>query len=482
MNVARTLAVVVVGALLTTTTVAAVATAGAHGTVLDPDFVTETVAEEEGYAVVRNATLSAVEDSVPESAGAAGIDTGAVVAEAVDRRYVRNQTDANVDRLYAYLHGQRAEPDLTVDTRPVKAEASAAVASEVADASLTTLVAESDVELRDPVNATLLERMTSGPAGYQSARATVRDEARERVLDAAVDRAYGEASDDRLLSLVIDDYDPDDYSEAEKERLIDEHEGEIRTALRRYISEERGDEIDSRVDEELDAVREQYAGRTADDTDEQSSSSPRSSSTHEDPVENATLAVQATVATGLTTDVDYGTFRDRLDADRERLGEAAGDRARQRLDRELPDRLDLTQELGDGTTQRLEGARTVVQWFDRLPFVLPAVGALLIGLLYYATRSLPTVLGTTGAALVAGSLPPYLALGVLRDRAAAALGGGDAISGFAVGFVERTLAHVGAVSLAVATVGVLLVAAWLALRYDLLEKLRGGGSNEPRIA
>ncbi len=469
MNVARTLVVVVVGALLTTTAVAAVATAGAHGTVLNPTFVSETIEDEDGYHAIRNATLSAVEESVPASAGTAGVDTDAIVAEAVDRRYVRNQTEANVDRLYAYLHGERADPGLTVDTRPVKDDVSAAVASEVASASLATLVTESGTELRDPVNVTLLERMTSGPAGYQAARATVRDEARERVLDAAVDRALDNASRDRLLSLAIDGYDPDDYSEAEKERLVEEHEGEIRTALRQYLSEERSDEIDARVDEELDAVRADYAGRTA-----------------EDPVENATLAIQATVVTGLTTDTDYGTFRERLDADRERLGEAVGDRAEQRLDAELPDRLDLTEEMDAGTTQRLADARTAVTWLDRLPFVLPAVGALLIGLLYYVTRSVPTVLGTTGTALVAGSLPLYLALGFVRDRAAAALGAAGSASGtlggLAVGFVERTLAHVGAVSLTFTAVGLLVVAAWLALRYDLLEKLRGGGSNEPRVA
>ncbi|WP_226010568.1 hypothetical protein [Halomicrobium salinisoli] len=465
MNVARTLAVVAVGALLTTTAAAGVATAGAHGTVLNPAFVSEAIEQEDGYEAIRNATLSAVEESVPASAGTTEVDAGAVVAEAVDRQYVRNQTEANVDRLYAYLHGERADPGLTVDTRPVKDDVAAAVAGEVANASLATLVAESGTELRDPVNVTLLERMTSGPAGYEAARATVRDEARERVLDAAVDRALGNASDDRLLSLAIDDYDPDDYSEAEKDRLIEEHEDEIRAALRQYLSEERSDEIDARVDEELDAVRADYAGRTA-----------------EDPVENASLAIQTTVAAGLTTDMDYGTFRERLDADRERLGEAVGDRAEQRLDQELPDRLDLTREMDAGTTQRLEDARTAVTWLDRLPFVLPAVGALLLGLLYYVTRSVPTVLGTAGAALVAGSLPPYLALGFVRDRAAAALGGADATSRLAIGLVERTLAHVGAVSLAFTAAGVLLAAAWLALRYDLHEKLGGGGSNEPRIA
>jgi hypothetical protein len=465
MSVLRSLGVTLLTALLVLTLVSGNVLAAAHLTVLDPGFVNDTLEEEDGYGVAEDAVVEAAGSEAP--GGAAGpIDTQALLRDAVDRAYLQNQTERNVEELYAYLHGERDTLNLTVDTRPLKADVGDAVEAQVRNATVAELLAASGTELPGPVNESTVERMTENESGYEAVKEEFRQRVRERVLDEAVDEAWAETTDDQKLALVVENYNPDDYTAAEKDAMVTDREEEIRAALRERIRTERSDELDDRVDTTLAELNESV---TAD--------APEG-----DGLEAAAAGVQATFAEALTTDMSYDEFRTQLDAEKAAVAEAAGEQAAATLDEELPDTLSLTQGLDRSAREGLEQAQTTVVWLDRLAVAIPLLALVLVGLLYLLTRSGQTVAASLGVSLLVAGLPVYLSLGTVQTaaedaiREAAASGdGGPAQAGseFLLGALGQLFGRVGAVSLAFAVAGAVSLAVWLALRYDLVGG-RGG--------
>ena len=381
--------------------------------------------------------------------------------EGIDRQYLANQTDRNVDALYGYLHGETDTLNLTVDAEPLKRSLSSAVEQQVRNATVAELLDQTDVELDGPVDESTVQALTENESSYETTKEDFRQQIREEALDRAVEQAWQETSNDEKLALVIPDYDPRDYSEAEKERMVADNETEIRTALRERIEDERADEIDQQVETTLTEINASVAPAGEDD----------------EGLEAATSDMRATFAEALTTDMAYGEFRSDLDAAKAEAATAAGDRIEAQLDEQLDDTIVLTEDMDPQTRESLETAQTTVTWLDRLVFVVPLVALALVGLLYYATRSLQTVAGSLGFSLVLAGLPIYLSLGPLNafvERTVTQnLAAGGAVPGPVVdlllGLVGQLFGRVGAVSLAFAVVGVLVLAGWLALRYDVVD-------------
>lgn len=464
MSLARTLAVVVVALVLTTTLVTANVVAAAHLTVLDPDFVANSVDEEGGYALVEEATREATgveNESTTETAEF--LDPSALLRDAVTEEYVRSQTEANVERAYAYLHGERDDLNLSVATAPIRENVSAALASKLRNASVVDLVGQTNATLDGPVNATVIERMTANRSSYRDVKTEFRAAVRERVLDAAVEEAFAASSDDELLALVIDDYDPNEYSDEEKAQMVEEREESIRSALRDEIERERGDQIDERVEDELATVRQEVTAgdeETAGDT----------------PTEAAVANLTTAVADGLTTDASYDDFRADVASAKADLADAAAAEADDRLAAELPARIDLTEGMDAETRRSVEQARTVVQWFDRLAFVLPAVAAGLIGLLYVIRRSVPAVASDAGWSLLSAGLPTVVGVELARSRLRPLVDGAPAeqrqIAEVMVGLAERVLNTLGDVAVVLTVGGAVLVVGSLVVRYGVLDHLR----------
>lgn len=463
-SLARKFVVLVVTLLLVSTLVTGNLLAAAHLTVLDPGFVKDAVEEEGGYEIVENATVEAASAQAPAGAGEF-VDTEALLREGIDQAYLANQTDRNVDALYGYLHGNTDTLNLTVDTEPLKSGLSAAVEAQVRNATVPELLEQTDVTLDGPVNESTVERLTANESSYEATREDFRERLREQALDEAVEQAWQETSNDEKLALVIPDYDPRDYSEAEKEQMVADNETEIRAALRERVEQEQGDEIDQRVETRLAAINESVAPASDDQTG----------------LEAVTANMRATFVEALTTDMAYGEFQSELDAAKADAATVVGDRTEAQLDEQLPDTLLLTEDLDPQTRESLETAQTTVTWLDRLVFVVPLVALGLVGLLYYATRSLQTVAGSLGFSLVVAGLPIYLSLGPLRafvERTVTQnLAAGGAVPGpmvdLLLGLVGQLFGRVGAVSLVFAVAGVVVSGAWLALRYDVI----GGGED-----
>lgn len=459
-SLGRTFAVVVVATMLTATLVTASVVAAAHLTVLDPDFVTNSIAEEGGYDVVEEATQG-VAAAQPPGAGTGPVDANALLQDALSEEYVAAQTEANVHRLYAYLHGNSETLNLSISTAPIRENVSAAVEAQVRNASIAELVAGSNATLDGPVDPSMLDRMTANRSSYREVKSEFRAGVREQVLDAAVERAFRNRSNDELLNLVVEDYDPSEYSEEEKAQMVDEREDEIRVALRERAERERSDEIDEAVDEQLSTIREEATNASA-----------------ETEAEEAAVAIQATVVRGLTTDASYQTFQSDLSEAKADLAAVVAARADARLAAEMPDRIDLTERMDGEAKRSFEQARTGVQWLDRLAFVLPVVALGLVGLLYSLRRSIPGVASGTGWSMLAAGLPALVGVQFAQSRLQALVDRAPAEQeptlDVLVGVVGRVANTVGDVALVLTVGGVLLVAGSLAVRYGLVDRLREG--------
>lgn len=470
MSLARTFAVVVLAMVLTTTLVTANVVAAAHLTVLDPEFVTDSMEEEGGYELIETATRDAAAGSVPTN-GTGPVNTTAIVTDTISEEYVAAQAEANVDRTYAYLHGERETLNLSIATAPIRENVSDGVERQLRNTSLAELVRQSDAELDGTFNATVLERMTANQSSYQDTKAEFRQRVRDRVLDKAVEKAFVEASNDELLSLVIEDYNPREYTEEKKDQMVADREEEIRLALRDRIERERGDEIDAAVDDQLATIGDQA---TTDPSDAETET------------EAAVVSIQNTVVEGLTTDMTYQTFQSDLDESKAELAAAAAERADAQLAAELPARIDLTENMSAGAQQSFEQARTGVIWMDRLAFVLPVLVVALVGLLYFVRRSVTKVAADTGWSLLSAGVPTVIGIELARLRLQSMVADAPAEQQQAmevmVGFAGRVLDSVGDVALVLSIAGLVLLAGSLAVRYGVIDRVREsmGDSTEDR--
>lgn len=447
--------------LLTTSLVVGNAVIAGQRTVLDAEFTKEALAEEDAYGQLLNVSeMTATEagDAMPattnESNGTSAssgldsvIDVQSVISQAIPESYVRAQVEANIDRAYAYLHGERKELELYVETGVVKSRIESAVEAELSNASVDELlsVAGGEGEV-GPLNASLVGKLTANESGYQSARTQFRAEIREQVVASLVDRTFSNASNDELLDRVIEDYDPDNYSEAEKAQMVDDQEPEIRDALATTVENERDDEVDDLVAEQLQTIAER-------ETKDGSANASGDGAAAE--MQAAALDVQSALVAGLTSEMSYGEFDSKYTDAKTRLAKAGGALASEELAAELPDRVSLTEQMGSRAKQDLQTAANVVQTLDKLAIVLLVASFVLLGLLWFVHQSLFAVGRALGKSLLVAGAPTYLSVTVLQNRLGSLLGpmGPGENSAF-VGVMQRVFETVATQSLVLAVAGI----------------------------
>lgn len=145
--------------------------------------------------------------------------------------------------------------------------------------------------------------------------------------------------------------------------------------------------------------------------------------------------------------------------------------ARAKVDEELPDTHDFTEGMDESAESRLETARTVVTILDVLVYVVPLFGlALAVGFTRAAPNRETAAYGIGAVVGVVGLLGVVVSF-VAPDQVRSLLGGGSgADQGVAllVDVVERIAGTLFEQSLVLLVVGVVLVAAGIALRLELL--------------
>jgi len=474
MSLGRTLVVVLLVVLLAADLAAANGAVAADRTVLDAGFVTHTLAKEGAYAQVEPLVV----DSLPldqlngSQTAALPIDPQTVAASALDAAYVRSQVDPNVRRTFAYLHGRTDTLDLAVNLSPAKVAIGDAVAAQVANASVAELLGgfganASDLTVSaDGVSLDLrtVAAMANDKATFTSQRQAFRSRVRERVVTALVDQAFQQASDDQLLALVIDNYDPNNYTDAQKAQLVQDHRTDIRAALRNRIETQEGDQITSRVDSQLASMRTDIRANVSTALDQSLNGVDPAVA---DPAKRLALVG----VDGYVADIGYDQYHAEFTAAKDALATGVGTVVQSRLDSQVPNRLDLTDQLGPSARDQLRTGRQVVGLVDLLSMVLPVVGLALVGLLYVVTRSIETTALGGGLGLVVGGLPGVVGATSLGGLLRSAMGGSvpAAVERLVTSLAGQVAHAVLVQSGLVVALGVVLVAAGLALRLELVE-------------
>jgi len=180
------LAVAGVAVLLLLTVGAANVVVTAERTALNGEYVSDTL---ESGGVYESLTEEAQEtiqseiesfspensQQVPDGVDFSDLDARALADEAVSEPYVRSQANENVDRAFAYLHGDRSEPNLRIDTEPLQANVSAAVSEQVEAVDPAALLNDASFRVEGyEVDGSLAQEMYQSRAGYQAYRSDIR--------------------------------------------------------------------------------------------------------------------------------------------------------------------------------------------------------------------------------------------------------------------------------------------------------------------
>ena len=351
----RRLGLGVLAVALFVTLVSANLIVGADRTVLDAEFVTETLESEGVYAVAvaemetqlearaqAEATLEEGGEREGEPApGATGefpgnSERGADVDRLLDRvvtpAYLQSQVETNVVGMYDYLHGREDELVLEVDLVPLKER----LAPELA-ATFTA-----DLSTVDPT----LAAMAESEEAFRAERAAFTARQLERI----------QAETDEELS------------EAELRARYDERRPEIRAEL---LAEFEAAQENEETPEELDA---------------------------------AILGLAAVRVDGLVApDATYESFQMDLDTARNDLDAAVETMLAAEIDESVPDTVDPAENMDPEATSTLASLRTGVQLIDTLTYVLPLLAFGLTAVIHWGTtRRSSTLLVVGGVTTVAG--------------------------------------------------------------------------------
>jgi hypothetical protein len=420
MAVARRLGVAAVVVVLTLTLLAGNVVVAGHQTVLDPDYVTETVAEEDGYAAIHAELIG--DGVLPvETLGPLNGSGAEVLGEIAPPGYLQAQTETNVRNLYAYLHGNERELRLVVDTRPVKNRTGAVVADRVANTSARELATFAGVEPQSvggiDVDSELLLGIGEDRETFRQARGQVRDQVRERV-------ANGEESPaaDREVNQTLRELQP-----TVRERFAD---------------------VDTGFGDEVDTAAGELVGVYVDGL--------------------------------LSPDATYDEFQGELTAAKTSLGEALGETVQSRLDRRLADQIVPTDYLPAEARQPFLQLRAAVVLLDVLGWLLPLLAIAVAAQLWVLADDPGTPVMWTGVAGVLAGGPSYLlgstAEGALADQLRAALPevGADLL-GVIVALAAGVFGTLSAQSLLLVAVGGVCAVGGGLVRFDVVEYPRDGG-------
>lgn len=432
-----------------------------HNTVLDPDFVIDTMEDEDAYEAFENAiTEMIMEDADDSDADGEAEFMVRVIDRTITPAYVRSQINPNVYRTYEYLHGNRDDLELRFDTAPLVENIKPAIQEEIQAEPTGTLIAEfGDVDevAEAELDVETIDRLEEGPEEFETARSTFRDAVREEVIEEMISELRTERTNDELLALIDDDYDPDAYTEAEKEEMVAENEDEIDAALRAEILEEER-EVGEAVDETLDEL---VAERDAPDEPAD--------------IEEAGAALEATVVAGLADrEMSYETYVTELEDAKSSVGTHLADEVAADLEDEFGKEIDVTEELDESTLQTLEDARTGIEVLDIAGIVLPLLALVLIALLWVVSRSIETVSIVTGTSFGIVGIPSLIVATVAKSRILEEIPeptdpAEATMVEFVTALVTNTISTFQYQSLALAIVGVGLVAFGVAVRYGYVD-------------
>ncbi|MFC3958164.1 hypothetical protein [Halovivax cerinus] len=421
MNIKRIVIFGVLGVVFSGALLSANVLVATDRTVMNSEYATDTAAEAELYASLETEIEGQLGGDGGTISPALPIDrsTNDVLAAAITREYVRSQVDANVDELYAYLHGERETLSLTIETDPV----------------IENAVTELEAELQGVSPSDFDETLSGLATGTgETAPGTAIEEMAESQSSFDEHRASFEAR----IKQQIQDETPRHLSDEELDRRYERRRGDIRADL-------------------LDEQERQIQAAVDDGT------IPASVA---DPVETI---VDARVE-ALTGAIGYDTYSETVETGMAELRSAALTEAEDTIRAEAPESVNVTEEFGAQERSTMETAQTATTTASTLAIVLPLLALGLAALLTWigppssAARLVGSATAMVGLASLVGA---QFASGAVESAIESA-NGPEAAMRFVQLLVDGLVGLLTWQSIGLLVVGVGLVGASVAIRRDLI--------------
>lgn len=166
----------------------------ADRTVLNDDFVTDTAAEADLYAVIADelreeALASGPDEDALDDLPIEGVDFETLVNEAITEQWVRSQFEPAIENVFAFLQRDSESLTITIETESLEDNAAETLREE-ATLDLTALPDD---------RAAQLDRMTESPEQFADERDEFRSE-RKAEIQAATDEDLSESELDAALN------------------------------------------------------------------------------------------------------------------------------------------------------------------------------------------------------------------------------------------------------------------------------------------
>jgi hypothetical protein len=505
MSGAKLVGLAILGLLLFGVVGAANVVTTADRTALNGEYVTDQMESSGSYEAIRDSTVDQVVDRVDGADFGEGerllqsneTDSRALVSDAVTEDYVREQTNENVLALYDYLNGRSSSLGMELDLVPLKENLAESFVGQLEQKNTGTLIDEfgpSEEETPVPVTGDLVRKMRAGPVEYEEAR-----------LDFRVDVVFAATTNDQKLLLIGED--PRQYSESEKERIVQNREPDIRAEMRQQLDSTPdritvGTEtidVANRIDTRRADAKQQVCETTRQELNASDGSElcgenyqATSDNPSKDNVTNAAVQLQYVIVDGLTDEAyTYDQFdTDLTDSENEVSNETA-DLVESRIEEQVPDTLSAEEQFGEDATTQLENAQGAVGTLNTLALVVPVLALLLVVVTYAASRSLETTATVTGIALALAGGLMFVAASALgatvlsRVESAIEDAGASQFTDVAVALVEGVLSTLATQSTILLVVGIVLIALAYASNKGLVGGLGGtatasGGGSGPQ--
>ncbi len=320
----------------------------ADQTVMDAEYAADTAEEAELHEEITAELRAELEGQVDvdQTEYPIEISSEELVSDAISSEHVQSEIEANLERLYAYLHGEADELRLEVDATPVKTGIVESVDDNIDELELADVadqfegLAPEDLEM-DP--AVVVPEMAENESQFLHHRERFEEQMKDRIQEES----------------------PYPMTDEQAEQAYEQRRDEIRS------------EMHDKLNQQIDQAVEEGAIEPA----------------FEPPVRTiGTAWVDA-----MTGAVEYQEYTAQIDGAMESVRTAAVEELETRLDEELPDTIDLTEEIGEEQVRSMETAQTATTTADTLTLVLPILGLVTAGVVAY-------LFPTSTAAIVVGLL------------------------------------------------------------------------------
>ncbi|WP_247729318.1 hypothetical protein [Halovivax limisalsi] len=348
MNVMRVVILGVLGLVFFAAVLSSNVLLAADQTVMDAEYAADTAEEAELHEEITAELRAELEGQVDvdQTEYPIEISSEELVSDAISSEHVQSEIEANLERLYAYLHGEADELRLEVDATPVKTGIVESVDDNIDELELADVadqfegLAPEDLEM-DP--AVVVPEMAENESQFLHHRERFEEQMKDRIQEES----------------------PYPMTDEQAEQAYEQRRDEIRS------------EMHDKLNQQIDQAVEEGAIEPA----------------FEPPVRTiGTAWVDA-----MTGAVEYQEYTAQIDGAMESVRTAAVEELETRLDEELPDTIDLTEEIGEEQVRSMETAQTATTTADTLTLVLPILGLVTAGVVAY-------LFPTSTAAIVVGLL------------------------------------------------------------------------------